>query len=156
VKFLKIEGDNFVFQIGRREKKLLIEVLGLYPLIPASHHRVSQAPDSREAESSQKLLEEALAEHRQESKRQLQAMLNESGRFRESSGGIHFVLNAFQLEGLLQVINDVRVGCWLRLGSPDENRGQGIRLTNENARYLWVMDLCAFYEAALLAAWEQR
>jgi hypothetical protein len=156
LKFLKLDGDSFVFQIGRREKKLLLDVLGLYPLIPPSHHQVSHSGDTPQVQSSQKLLEEALADHRKENKRQVEEMLNEKDRFQESSTGFRLLLNVHQVEWLLQVINEVRVGSWVRLGSPNEKSGKRIRLNTQNARYLWAMELCAFFEASLLAALNRR
>ena len=81
MKFVKLSGDNLVFQIGRREKSLLLDVLKLYPLVPASHGRLSKSSTSPAIESDQHLLEEALAEHRSENKRQLETMLNEPNRF---------------------------------------------------------------------------
>jgi hypothetical protein len=152
VKFLRVTGDDFIFHLGRREKKLLTEVLGLYPLIPVTHHCGGQSPDSEAVQSSRKLLEEALAEHRQESKRQLDMLLNEQGRFREIATGFQLALNVHQIESLLQVVNDVRVGCWLKIGSPDGKRGKRVRLTAENARYHLAMEICGFFEASLLDA----
>ena len=64
MKFLKTEADNLVFQIGRKEKSLLLELLKLYPLVPPAHHRIGQTTES--SDPKQHLLDEALAEHRKE------------------------------------------------------------------------------------------
>jgi hypothetical protein len=156
LKLLKTDGDNLVFHLERREKDLLLELLKLYPLIPVSHFRVSNKSDSAQARASQKLLEEALAEHRQENRRALAAMLSEPNRFQETPGGSRLQLKPQQVEWLLQVINDVRVGSWLNLGSPDQTRGKRVRLTEENAQYLWAMELAQHFEHALLVAMEAQ
>jgi hypothetical protein len=150
VKFFKAEGDDLVFEIGRREKTLLIELLKLYPLVPPAHHRISTSVDTPAVESNQHLLEEALTEHRNENKKQLDAMLQEPHRFEETPTGYRLRLSPYQLEWLLQVLNDVRVGSWLRLGSPDEKQGKRVSLSPRNARYLWAMELAGHFQQALL------
>jgi hypothetical protein len=61
------------------------------------------------------LIEEALAEQRSENKRQLQAMLADPSRFTERDGGWQFAMSHSDLEWLLQVLNDIRVGSWIML-----------------------------------------
>jgi hypothetical protein len=152
VKFLKADSAQFLFQVGRREKSLLLDLLKLYPVVPGSHHQISHTGEGAETEANQKLLEEALAEHRNENKRALEAMISEAGRFQETSTGFILSLSSEQLEWLLQVLNDVRVGSWLELGSPDEKQGKRLRLSLQNARYLWAMELSGHFQYALLAA----
>ena len=147
--FLKAEGANLIFHLGKREKSLLLDLLKMYPVIPPAHHRISSACDSPEAEANQNLLDEALAEHRAASKRALDAMLAESNRFEPTAGGFLLKLTAEQLEWLLQVLNDVRVGSWIHLGSPD-GKSRHARLSIKNARYLWAMELCGQFQFSLL------
>ena len=102
--------------------------------------------------SLQHLLDEALAEHRAENKKQLEAMLQEPHRFHESSTGYHLTLNPGELEWLLQILNDIRVGSWIALGSPDEKRGKRLRLSLQTARYVWAMELAGHLQYVLLSA----
>ena len=154
MRFFKTDGDHLVFQLGRREKDLLLELLKMYPVVPESHHRISNATDSPGMAANQKLLEEALAEHRNEKKAELQAMLDDPQRFRDSPSGYRLYLTPYQVEWLLQVLNDVRVGSWLALGSPDEKQGKQLHLDTSNARYLWAMELCGHFQVALLSVRE--
>ena len=154
MKLIKREGENFVLHIGRRERRLLFEVLKLYPLVPAAHHRVSQT--AKQNDEHQTLLEEALSERRQENKRQLVAMLHEEQRFKETDAGYRLTLSAPQMEWLLQVLNDIRVGSWLILGEPDEKKGKPVALTSENARHYAAMEFCGLFQMTLLDAVEQR
>ena len=103
-------------------------------------------------QSNQHLLEEALAEHRNENKKQLDAMLQEPGRFEDSPTGYRLSLSAGQVEWLLQVFNDIRVGSWLQLGSPDEKKGKRLRINLKNARYVWAMELSGHFQYVLLSA----
>lgn len=151
MKLIDSEGNQFVFHFDLREKRLLHDLLSLYPLIPASHHRLTKSGDPA-AHGDQQLLEEALAEQRQENKRQVDAMLNEKGRFRRRKTGFDLALSADELEWLLQVLNDVRVGSWVLLGEPDEMHGKDVILTEQNARYFWSMELSGMFQAAFLQA----
>ena len=150
MKLLRSDPRGFVFLLREREKRLLLETLQLYPLIPASHHRLAKNGDSPEDEERQRLLEDALAEHRRDNRRQVQAMLNEAHRFQEMEGGFQLSLSAPQIEWLLQVLNDIRVGSWLALGEPEQ--GQEPEPNKRNAHCFLALELCGFFESALLAA----
>ena len=150
MKLLHSDKRGFVFHLGEREKHLLLETLQLYPLIPASHHRIASNSDTPADDERQRLLEEALAEHRRENRRQLQAMFNETHRFRETEAGFQLHLSAPQVEWLLQVLNDIRVGSWLALGEPEQ--GEEPPPDKNNAHGLLAMEVCGLFESALLAA----
>jgi len=150
VKLLRMGKNGHVFRLGQREKQLLLETLKLYPLVPASHHRLSKDGHEPNDDENQRLLEEALAEQRQENRRQVMAMLNEPQRFRETKSGFELTLSPAQVEWLLQVLNDVRVGSWLALGEPEP--GEEPKVTGQNAKYLIALELCGLFESVLLAA----
>ena len=149
MKFIKADKGIFSFQIDGNEKRLLFEVLGLYPLIPASHSRLSK---SEERAEDQQLLEEALAEQRRDHKKQVQAMMKAKSRFRANKKGFRFSLKAEQMEWLLQVLNDVRVGGWLALGSPDGALEILAAMNEKTAPYLWAMEMAGQFQMVLLKA----
>jgi len=141
-------GDKFIFEVGSREKRLLLDVLRLYPLIPAAHHleKSHRLPDS-----SQKLLDEALAEQRAENKKQIESFLAEPGRFEKTEAGWKFSPSSTELEWLLQVLNDIRVGSWINLGSPEDKLD--LRLMNkETAPHLWAMEIAGAFQMQMLEA----
>ena len=150
MKLLRASNSSQVFHLVRREKQLLLETIRLYPLVPASHHRLDEAGKGPNADENQRLLEEALAEQRQENRRQVLAMLDEPQRFRPTQSGFELTLTPADIEWLLQVLNDVRVGCWLALGEPEP--GEKPELTEHNAKYLLAMELSGFFQSGLLAA----
>ena len=152
MKLIRADKDNFVFALGRREKRLLFELLKLYPLVPAAHHRLSKTAKAGKNDENQRLLDEALAAQREENKRQVLAMLNEPGRFKETESGSRFALSPPQMDWLLQVLNDVRVGSWIALGSPDTEAGEKITVNDETAPHYWVMEAAGFFEMALVEA----
>ena len=147
---LKRTGKTgFVFQLSAKEKQLLLETVKLYPLVPATHHRLSKTA-AAQSEENQHLLEEALADQRAAHRRQLEALLAEPARFKQSGANFRLQLQASELEWLLQVFNDVRVGSWLALGEPDETKPPEI--TPENFRYAVALEVCGAFQSTLLAA----
>ncbi len=150
MKLLRGGKTGHVFHLGQREKQLLLETLKLYPLVPAAHHRLSKDGKGLKADEDQRLLEEALAEQRQENRRHVLAMLNEPQRFRGTKSGFELRLTPAQVEWLLQVLNDVRVGSWLALGQSEQ--GEEPKLTKQNVKYYLAMELCGLFESAFLAA----
>ena len=141
-------GDEFVFHASSREKNLLQGVLKLYPLIPSAHHlkKAGQLP-----ESSRKLLDEALADQRAESKKQLEAFLTDMRRFVQTEEGWRFSLSTAELEWLLQVLNDIRVGSWINLGAPEEKLDVGW-IDKEIAPHFWTMEIAGAFQMEMLAA----
>ena len=155
MKLIQRDGESFLFHISKREKGLLFEVLKLYPLIPIAHHRVSQTAAAPRVTESQKLLESALADRTRENKRQLFEMLNQEARPQETDAVHRLTFSAPQMEWLLQVLNDIRVGSWLILGEPDEKKGRPIELNDENARYYAAMEFCGLFQMTLLDAFQR-
>jgi hypothetical protein len=151
MELLSAEGHRFVFRLGKREKQLLCQALKLYPLIPRSHHQLSRQAGAADAED-QALLEEAIATQKQSHKQQVDALLANKARFVEEPGGFRFELDRDQIEWLLQVLNDVRVGSWLILGCPDPDERKEPKLTPENAAFYLAMELCGEFECDLLEA----
>jgi hypothetical protein len=148
VKLLRNDKE-FVFRLSRREHGLLMETLRMYPLVPPAHHRLSrQGADGALAES-QRLLDEALAEQRAANRRQVQAFLSDEGRCRPMGNALELRLTPADVEWLLQVLNDVRVGAWLALGEPEQ--GEEPPVTEENARYHFALAMSGWFEHELLA-----
>ena len=82
-------------------------------------------------------------------------MLREPGRFAAGQNGLRFSLRAPQMEWLLQVLNDIRVGSWLILGSPDQ-AGKPIVLNEQTAPYFWSMEMSGYFQSALLEALNEQ
>jgi hypothetical protein len=149
VKFIKATKGKLSFQIDRKEKQLFFQVLKLYPLVPANHQELSRAEAKPE---DQELLEEALAMQHREHKRRLDAMMKAKSRFRATKAGYRFTLKEEELEWLLQVLNDIRVGSWLLLGSPDGPAETFAALNDNTAPYFWALEVSGHFQMNLLAA----
>ena len=152
MKLIKRDESHYVFLIGKREREMLFSLLRRYPVIIGGHFRTRHPPKSDEGKKNQQLLEESLAEQQRENRKQVEAMLNEKGRFKENDLGYTFRLNESEVEWMLQVLNDIRVGSWIQLGEPDPDAGAKLPLTEENMQLTWGMEIAGLFQHALLEA----
>lgn len=150
MKLLRADEKSLVFRLSRIEQQLLLDLVRRFPMVPATHARLSRRDNIPNHQENQRLLEVSLAQHRHAARRQVLAMLDTERRFRETETGLELTLTPAEVEWLLQVLNDVRVGCWLALGEPDESEEPEI--TDENQPFALAMDGAGFFQMALLAA----
>lgn len=152
MKHLKTEKNGLVFHLSATEKRLLFELLDRYPVVSPDHQRLSKTMDLAKLEEDQKLLEEALAEAKRENRKQIVALLAEPGRFRAQAGGYRLTLTAAEIDWLLQILNDIRVGSWVKLGSPTDTHARKAELTDQTAPHWWAMELSGLFQMVLLDA----
>jgi leucyl/phenylalanyl-tRNA--protein transferase len=79
-------------------------------------------------------------------------MLDEPKRFEKCAGGYRVGFSRGEMEWLLQVLNDVRVGSWIALGSPSQQEEAIKGLNEQNAPHLLAMELAGYFESYLLDA----
>ncbi len=156
MKLIRTKREKLVFEISLPEKRLLFEVLKLYPLISATHHRLSKTARSAQHDENQRLLEESLAAQREENRKNVRAMLDKPGRFQEAASGFQLTLSGPEIEWLLQVLNDVRVGSWIALGSPDPEQGKKIVFNEKILPRFRMMELAGAFEIVFLDALSGR
>jgi hypothetical protein len=148
VKLLRASKHRVVLQLANREKDLLLTLLRLYPRIPPAHHKLSRSAAAvPDPEGSQRLLDEALAEQRAESQKQLRALIEGPDRLKRIEHGWELALSPTEQEWLLQVLNDIRVGSWLAAGSPADLR-DGV--SQKTAPHLWAMEAAGAFQMNLL------
>lgn len=152
MKLVATEKDQLILQFGRREKELLLLVLQLYPRVPPAHHKLSKS--GKADASNQQLLDEAIAEQRTQNRQQLSALLTQAGRWTEHHQGWRLKVSPAEIEWLLQVLNDIRVGSWILVGSPESPEAD--ILNEETAPHLWAMEAAGAFQMGLLQALEHR
>lgn len=145
MKLIGRANDRYQFQLARREKDLLLEVLRLYPRIPPTYQRLTKGATLEE--SSQRLLDDALAETRLQNRSELETLLADPQRLGQHDAGWRLTLSPGDVEWLLQVLNDIRVGSWIELGSPETPLGV---LNAETAPHLWAMEMAGSFQMAFL------
>jgi hypothetical protein len=155
VKLIRSSNGKLLFHLSKREKVLLIEVLKLYPRIPSGHQRLSRSLKIPDQDANQGLLNEALAEQRAECKKRLRAFLADPHRFEEDQAGSRLSLSGSEPEWMLQVLNDIRVGSWISLGSPEPPLEIKL-LSVKTAPDFWAMEMAGHFQMHLIAAMEGR
>lgn len=150
----RVNNTFIEFRLNDTERDLFKQILGLYPVVPASHGKLSKTLTGRAAAENQRLLDEALAEQRATHKRHLDEWLAEKGRFRQLKAGCVLKVLRTEIEWLLQVLNDIRVGNWLLLGSPEELL-EPDELAPQLQRVWAAMELSGMFQMTVLHAMEQ-
>ena len=149
MKLLRATEIRLLFQLGPREERLLRQVLKLYPRVPSAHQVLSKSGRLPDGEANQRLLDEALAEQRAENKQELLALLADPRRFAQTETGGRLSLLPGEVEWLLQVLNDIRVGSWIVLGSPEDKVPE---LNDTTAPNFLAMEMAGYFQAQLLEA----
>lgn len=143
--------DKIVCQMGRRERDLFLELLALYPRTPATERKLSKNSVLPDAEAAQRMLDEALSEQREQNRQLLKEMMLDLARFKVLPTGLKLVLSQADTEWLLQVLNDIRVGSWVLLGSPEDPHTLE-SLSAETVPSIWAMEMSGYFEMNLLKA----
>jgi len=152
MKLIRTDREQFAFHITSKEKELLQHVLELYPLVPETHHRLSKGGDIPNHEENQQLLNEALKAQRTACRQAVEAMLSNPARFTAGGGGFRLNLARGEIEWLLQVLNDVRIGSWIALGSPAYERAEMASPDKKSFRHLMAMEIAGGFQTLFLDA----
>jgi hypothetical protein len=145
-------SEAFTFHFEPYEKDLLQQVMRLYPLLDASYHRLASSTKDTKLDAAQHLLDEAMQQQIAEGRLQVRAMLEPKRWTQDKFGGCEFTLPAGETELFLQVLNNVRVGAWVALGKPEEDQRHNFSPMTEQGQLAMVMELCGFFQMALLHA----
>ena len=141
-----------VFQINPPEKAALLAILQLFPVLASAHHRLTKNTNTARA-AEQRLLEEAMAQLQSAHTRKLAQFIRaEKQVFRTDHGELRLALTAAQLEWLLQVLNDIRVGSWAQLGCPELEGARRLKLARENPAAFTAMETSGYFQMVLLQA----
>jgi hypothetical protein len=152
VKQLKSRDADYVFALSAQEKELMLKLFEHFPQVPVAHHRLSQAADSSGTGENQGLLEESLKAHQSRDRAWLATSFQGAPRFQAVESGFHLRLEREEMERLLQIFNDVRVGSWLALKSPDLGGKKNLKVTRLTAPFIQRMELAGIFEMILLRA----
>lgn len=152
MKRVDTRADGWTLEVSRQEKELLLQVLVLYPVIPVSHHNVTRGALTPQLEESQRVLDAALADRRSALQTMLRTTWFTSARFTLQGKGFRVSLSHAELEELLEALNDVRVGSWLKLGSPDAAKLATLGGDEKLTPWIVAMELCGYFQSALLDA----
>lgn len=153
MKLIEKTTEGLTFQVSRREKVLLVGVLQLYPILPDDYHHQPKAGDDAKLKEAGELLNEALLGETSENKARVLNFIQDHQRFEETEAGILLRLKTDEVEWVLQVLNEIRVGSWRSLGSPSGEIDAETMI--KKAPSIWAMELTGRFQHLLLVALDQ-
>jgi hypothetical protein len=152
VKFIGRQQDEFAFEMSGQEKSVLVMLLNLFPQVPAAHHDLSRNTELPGDAANQRLLEESLKAQKSETQQWLAKAFRASERFKPGKTGFYLAVKRPEIELLLQVLNDVRIGSWLALGSPDFEQKKKTVPNRQTAPLVYRMEVAAWFQMFFIKA----
>jgi len=153
MKLVKSTAKFWTFTLNERERDFLIAVLRSYPAIPDHHQTLSRESRDWIKPEDEQLLHEALLEQRTSHKAKLGRWLKGRARFKQVEDRWHFSLAKADFDWMLQVLNDVRVGNWIQLGSPDDVHNP-IEMLQKDPAAFFHMEAAGMFQMEFLRAVE--
>ena len=150
MKLLRNAGGKFELEFAPEEQGLLLHLLNLYPLVPESYHRLTKDKKLPHRQENQQLLDEALAAQREQNRLAILKFIQEPDRFTETAGAGRVAFTRGEMEWLLQVVHDVRVGSWIALGSPGYAAKKKTKPDKDALRHTMFMELAGAFEMFFL------
>ena len=94
-----------------------------------------------------------MEQQQQEHKKKLgQLFSNKQRLFKDGKHGVLLTLTGEQMEWMLRVLNEIRVGSWVRLGRPEMDTARKTHPTGAQARLFMAMELSGYFQSTLLEA----
>jgi hypothetical protein len=108
MRLLTHSKSGWRYQLSRVEAQALRSLIKLFPTTAHVAVRITQTDTDPKAAEREKLLNESLAEHREELRRKAQHLM--------SGDRLRLQHDRY----VLQILNDIRVESWRALGQPDD------------------------------------
>jgi hypothetical protein len=136
-------------ELNQVEADLLKQLLKNFPFTGNAPVKISKTDADPKSAERDRLLNESLAEHRKELKRQANNLIS-TEKLKTNEKGHLLTLNAEEREILLQILNDIRVGCWHVLGEPESLELHKPKCSAQDLARHQLMDLAGYFEHHLI------
>jgi hypothetical protein len=156
VRYLKREADGrLVFRFERTEREMFTRILDLFPVQQGAMREIMDNVNAQD------LLEKALREQRNKLREEGERLVRANGELAIDAEFNEFwdlKLSEVEIEWVLQMLNDVRVGIWTQIGSPNPSHELKIKgePNEELVRAHVIMQLCATWQGLMMYAAEGR
>ena len=139
------------YQLNQGEGECLRSLLSQFPITASIQAKISKTSNDPETVEMEKSLNESLAEHRKELKKQATNLIG-AGKLKRGGNGYLLTLNLEEREILLQILNDIRIGSWHVLGEPAELEPEKPPQTEREQIFYNLMNVAGYFEVAFLHA----
>lgn len=159
MKLLGRQGDNLVVTLRLRDREQWVFLLQRYPVSQPSDHRLSSPASAEALTEEQEMLEEALTEQQMANRTMIERFVQErlapsAEEDENAPRAMRLTLTREEVDWLLEVINDVRVGFWTRLGRPGPEQLHSAQLMAAHPFECASMEMAAWVQSFLLGALE--
>jgi hypothetical protein len=138
--------------LSEEEWDLLGRVLDLFPLTPPDYHRLSNEISVSESHGPQHFLAESVAAHSDALRAKLQEWRAQGNVTQSLQGEVGITVKPTELEQLLQILNDIRVGSWIRLGCPEPESLYKAEPKPAQRHLFLAMEFCGLIQTRFLGA----
>ena len=154
MRLLTHSKSGWRYQLSRVEAQALRSLIKLFPTTAHVAVRITQTDTDPKAAEREKLLNESLAEHREELRRKAQHLMS-GDRLRLQHDRYVLGIGLDDREILLQILNDIRVESWRALGQPDD-LDPPANLSQDEQVHHNRMSLAGYFECNFLNLEEGR
>ena len=148
MKFIK-QPDGLLCKLNNGESQALMTVFSHYPARKIGKPRLSKQKGFKE---DNELLKTAL-EQSQKANESIIHLIQKQ--LADNLDHPRFKLSFEQVEILLQILNDLRVGFWEKLGSPSLDNLREAELGPREAAIFGIIEVAGYIQAAILHAREK-
>ncbi|MDA7916306.1 hypothetical protein N9B94_03635 [Verrucomicrobia bacterium] len=151
MKLLRRSGKVAVIELDAGEHFVVAELFKRYPVLPPSHFELSRCGEFEGMEEDEAFLQETMSDEQMANVKELKELLTTEKYIKQVGDAYQIFLERPQIEWLLQVVNDIRVGSWAMLGSPEEVSDVEDFETDPSKRsYYFAMELSTMVQSVLL------
>jgi hypothetical protein len=152
MKLLERTDTHVVFSLGAREKALLERLLAFYPMGREEPPQVSRETPPEALADAAALLQDALREQRKDLEGWIRKRMADGEAFARSGTSWRLRLDYPDCERLLQVLNELRVCAWMKLGSPDDLSEKALATIPGHGPLYVIMTLAGQFQMVLIHA----
>ena len=143
--------EETLIELSRHEGTLLRDLFSQYPIASLDRRQLTQTGDPERFAEETELLREALTEHAQENQKRLQTWLDAEGALSLKESACYLRVSHDEINWILQVLNDLRIGSWEQLGCPSQIHLSLDAIAPEEVLTYWSMELTGLLQTLLLA-----
>jgi hypothetical protein len=154
MKLVERNEESLTLALRQRERELLVFLLRLYPALDPAYQKLSKATVENHLEAAQEFLTESLTAEQNSNRQLIDQFIRGRLTPSHSEGGstLRLTLTLAEVDWLLRVINNVRVGCWTRLGRPEPPLATALKTGAQHVTELAAIELGMLVQDNLLEA----
>ena len=154
MKIISKTTDSVTYRFEHKEWLYFVDLLRLFPVLKEDYYQAGTVRNDPKLADTHQLLKEMLSDYKAEQKLWLLKFLkSEENRVKKKDGSIQLALSMREKETLLEILNDIRVGSWMVLGSPglkDADLELKLNHAKELQQVAWAMDLSGYFQMGFL------